>query len=812
MEKIFRKFRQKINADSLTERVKKLGSIEKGQTFRHYRMAAEHMLAELKKYNIPNAEILTYPADGITSYEDKCMPMAWDATIGILTLCDAKETVIADFSANPFNLIKGSVSTAPGGEIVRVVTEQQMLAGEDVHGAMVLLDTSTRPYEQSLSTVLDLGARGIISDYLLGRFEDADAVQWVNACTEGHHWHVIAEDRDFIGFSISLRMGIKLRELAAHGNLKVRMECDGRRYCGELPAVTALIPGRRSEEVWLLAHTFEPLLNDDSTGVTACIEIARLMLEEATPEYSLRLVFAMEVYGYAAFHANFKGKAIGACNLDDLPSTADSYARMVPPIRSVPFHGVNILKEMAKGIAGAPEMRLENPRAFDDMFLSDSTTAIPTVWIFSDSDKAPFLWHNSLQNSDDFIVSEMLADSTALAALWTYRTINFTGEMPQEEPLQIIKRNSEVRKYASEYVFKRKLPYMPFDLISIPKSERRSLPDGIFYGPFAHVLSRLDGIKNLAEVLAEAEAEYPKEFAEKSIRKYINALNYLADYGYIEAVKRPELTAGMLTSALEELGVAEGDTLLVHASLSNCGYFADGAKSVIDGIQNAVTAEGTALFAAFTYPFIYLNGVNKAWFYRPYDSQDFSQIYTGQTAKTLLQEYPQAVRSRHITHSWAGIGRNAAEYLESHGPTDPPVSKNSPVGKALQAHGKILYIGSELASTTFLHYLENELDLPYLQQALCKVRIDAEHDKVVSIDRHLPGHRDFYRPDAENSKFFSKAKAVGLEIKEYSFGIGKLHLIELDELYRIGMQIVKDDPNIFLCDDQECFFCRQNKQ
>ena len=119
MEKIFRKFRQKINADSLTDRVKKLGSVEKGQTFRHYRMAAEHILSELKKYNIPNAEILTYPADGITSYEDKCMPMAWDADIGKLTLCDAKETVIADFSENPFNLIKGSVATAPGGEIVR---------------------------------------------------------------------------------------------------------------------------------------------------------------------------------------------------------------------------------------------------------------------------------------------------------------------------------------------------------------------------------------------------------------------------------------------------------------------------------------------------------------------------------------------------------------------------------------------------------------------------------------------------------------------------------------------------------------------
>ncbi|MBR2911807.1 MAG: hypothetical protein IKC05_09370, partial [Lentisphaeria bacterium] len=137
MKELYRYFRSRIDGDDLVKRTKELCRIEQGQTFRHYRMAAEHILSELKKYNIPNAEIVTVPADGVTSYEDKKMPIAWDATIGKLTLCDKDETVVADYTVHPFHLIKGSVATAPGGEVMRIITEQQFLAGEDPRGALV---------------------------------------------------------------------------------------------------------------------------------------------------------------------------------------------------------------------------------------------------------------------------------------------------------------------------------------------------------------------------------------------------------------------------------------------------------------------------------------------------------------------------------------------------------------------------------------------------------------------------------------------------------------------------------------------------
>ena len=408
MKKLFQQIRSRLDGRAMVAKAEELCKIEQGQTFRHYHQSIEWICKAMKAAGLPNVEKITFPADGITTYEDKRMPIAWDAAVGKLTLCDAAKTVAADYTVHPFHLIKGSVATKPGGEIVRIITEQQYLAGEDPRGALVMLEPGTAPRARVLTPILDQGGRGIISDFLQGRYEHPDALQWVNACTEGSNWHIQCDDRDFIGFSVTLRMGAKIRELAGTGTLKARIECDGRRYAGELPAISALIPGRRPEEVWLLAHTFEPLLDDDSSGVTAGIEIARQIMAMGTPEYSLRLIFAMELYGYAAFHANFKGKAIGAANLDSLAVNSHDLCRLIPPISSVPFHGVKILREMAETFDDILPLEWAKPECFDDMFLSDSTTGIPTVWFLkSPKPGEETLWHNSVQTEPGFLDPEV---------------------------------------------------------------------------------------------------------------------------------------------------------------------------------------------------------------------------------------------------------------------------------------------------------------------------------------------------------------------------------------------------------------------
>ena len=606
-------------------------------------------------------------------------------------------------------------------------------------------------------------------------------------------------------------MGDKIRQLANRGGLKARIECDGRRYAGELPCATALIPGRRPEEIWLLAHAFEPLLDDDSNGVIAGIEVAKQIMAMGTPEYSLRLIFTMEFYGYAAFHANFKGKVIGGANLDSIPANSRSSCRLIPPISSVPFHGVGILKEMAETFKDLLPCELNKPECFDDMFLSDSTTGVPTIWIMKQCKPGlTTLWHNSAQTAKGFLEPGPFADFTALAAVWFHRVLSYTGK-PAEQPKFELKENSSPwRDYAAKQVYARAQKGLPYDLIRVPKEQRRPLPDSMIYGPMSSLLSGMDGKKNLARIILETEADRQVTLTDAQIKKYIDGINYLADWGYLTAVERTELTRSMLADALRQAGVETGDVLLVHASLSKCGYITGGAEGVIHGVMEAVGKDGTALFPTFTRPYTYLGtSLNKGWNYRPYDPADPSQIWTGAVPRVLLEKFPEAKRSRHITHSWAGLGPQAETCVSGHGPADPPASENSPLGKALALGGKVAYIGSGLAPSTFLHYLETVCDAAFLQPAVCRAKNADGSLRTVFIEKHLPGHRDFYRNDAENCKFFVRAVKAGLKISEVPFGMGKIHLIDLKNFYEIGMKLMQEDPRILLCDNPECLFCRE---
>ena len=587
MKKFYSAIRKNLDRTAIMEEMKTLTSIETGQTFRHYHKAVDHIVDLMKQKGIPNVEKLEYPADGVTAYEDKGMPLAWDASIGKITLCDEEETVVADYGTEPFSLIKGSVSTKKGGEILRIITEDQLLAGEDASESLVLLNTSTAPRPQALCTALDLGARGIIADFVTGRMKDVHAVQWVYACTETASWHIRAEDRDFIGFSINLVMGNLLREKASKGILTARVECDGRRYKGTLPAAAALIPGKRPEEVWLLAHTFEPFMDDDASGIIAGIEIARQITAMAEkPEYSLRLIFAMELYGFAAFHAHFKGKVIGGVNLDTLPGGTHYQFNVIPPIATKPFHGLEFLDEFCSAFNSIIPCKKSTPECFDDMFLSESSTGVPTVWFMAQNRenltrpeeiRRAGLWHNSIQRESDYLQEEVMADCIAMTGAWVMKTLYHKEEPKALELPPLREITSPMRQYAAEFVFERIHTGLPHDLAYLPPEKRFTLPDGALYGAFTNVLSGMDGKKSVAHLVLEAEADRNITLSDEKIFSYLIALNRLADTSYLKVIRRRAVTPEEIRNALEALSVKEGDLLLVHSALSRIGYIQNGA-------------------------------------------------------------------------------------------------------------------------------------------------------------------------------------------------------------------------------------------
>lgn len=883
MKNVYSDCYDRIDADRLIDRTERLWQAELGQTFLCYHRAAELVRSFLEEDGFSKVEVLEFPADGKTSYQDKRMPLAWDASVGRLTLltpgdaasANAKiapfertDSVVADYQRHPFHLVKGSVSTPPGGMTVRILTEAQFLAGDDVRGALVMLDSETWPRRNMLTPILDRGGLGFITDLLIDRFATPDGITWVNACTETNNWHVDCETRDFIGFSVSPRIGTRIRTLAGRDGLRAIVESDGHRHEGSVPLVTATVPGRRTEEFWLVAHLYEPLSADDANGVVSAIEMARNLIGGRKPEFTIRVVFGLEYYGFAAYVERrgcpLRGEVIGACNCDSVASMKDQYIRLLLGGPATPFYGNALFELMAEGLKGEPntlEVRLgDAPEYLDDVSLTDPTVGVPTIWPLNGF-KGANCWHNStldmsvidretFRRGTAFNMAmmvmtavapkvEYVASGLALAKrklesasvcaacaehfdhVWAVeraRLADFSravGMSELEEPLKELDalhgelrirlktaaspvRTSPWRNYAAGIVPIRRTNGFPQDQVRVPKDKRIELPDGMIYGPFANIVANMDGRKDLARLIREAEYERGVVIDEKTVKRYVLAVCHLADYGYFGVENKNEIRQADIVEALRQAGVSGGDVLLVHSSLSAFGHIVGGSDTVVSALKEVVGEKGTVLFPAFNRPYRVLAETNRRWDYRPYAKNEFASLkWIGTLPVDFLRQNPDAPRSAHYTHSWTGFGPQAEALLSAHRPDDPPAASSSPLGMALAVGGKVLHFGSGLGSTTFLHYLEDRMDLPGLGPALVGVREPDGSMRDVLIARHLPGDREFYSK-GESSRFFRRAKERGLPIRRARLGLGEITLMDLRDLYGIGTALCREDPGVLI--------------
>lgn len=391
---------------------------------------ASDYIYELMKANGLDAERINLTADGKTVCHDKIMPVCWDASMGRLTVLSDWEgdPVVADYDRHPFHLIQYSTSTPEGGVTARLVPFDRMLAGEDVTGAMILLPQGLLACEDTLVPSLDRGAIGLVNctaSLATSVEQDPDSLLWANNCTETVAWHVTAGERGFVSFCVTPAMGERLAQACAKGEVLVKVESNGRRFEGTLPAVTALLPGESPREFWMIAHNGEPLEDDNNSGVMACItammQIKKAVGEKKIPplKYSLRVVFAPELYGNAAMAVHFGGClrecCIGAICVDGMPiaPTVDGVlVQSAPP--PVPFWGNALLRgawdEFGLTVKEPPFVVGWRDYWCSDCFMSDPTVGLPTVTC---NKSRVMFWHNSRQK-EDYIDYPKFANVTAV--------------------------------------------------------------------------------------------------------------------------------------------------------------------------------------------------------------------------------------------------------------------------------------------------------------------------------------------------------------------------------------------------------------
>lgn len=164
-----------------------------------------------------------------------------------------------------------------------------------------------------------------------------------------------------------------------------------------------------------------------------------------------------------------------------------------------------------------------------------------------------------------------------------------------------------------------------------------------------------------------------------------------------------------LVSNLRKAGVCEGDSLLVHCSLSKIGFVEHGASGVVQALLQAVGIQGTLLMPSFP-----AQGRNKDYLLQ----NPVFDIRTTPSAMGAVSEYFRTytgvLRSFHPTDPVCALGPLAAYYTEGHFGQLTPYTESSPFGRLAARGGKILMLGTTLnGACTSLHTLEDAVVFPY---------------------------------------------------------------------------------------------------
>lgn len=161
-------------------------------------------------------------------------------------------------------------------------------------------------------------------------------------------------------------------------------------------------------------------------------------------------------------------------------------------------------------------------------------------------------------------------------------------------------------------------------------------------------------------------------------------------------------TKQSLIAQLESAGIDRLGTVLMHSSMKKIGDVEGGADTVLDALSEYMK---DGLLVLPTHTWSYINADNPKFYV------ETSEVCVG-ILPELFRKLPGVVRSLHPTHSVAALGKDAAAFTEGDERWDTPCHRESAWGRLLDRKATILLVGVDLRRNTFIHGIEEWVDIP----------------------------------------------------------------------------------------------------
>jgi aminoglycoside N3'-acetyltransferase len=152
-----------------------------------------------------------------------------------------------------------------------------------------------------------------------------------------------------------------------------------------------------------------------------------------------------------------------------------------------------------------------------------------------------------------------------------------------------------------------------------------------------------------------------------------------------------------LRAALDRATGGRAEILIVHSSLSSCGYFTAGADKVLDAL-----VERCGVLCLPTHTYCY-----------PVSPDAAGPVFDARTTPSqngrlteMFRARPGVTRSIHATHSLGVGGPIAAAVCDRHYTSDSPCGAGTPYDRLIQRRASALMFGVSFHYYTFFHTAE----------------------------------------------------------------------------------------------------------
>ena len=243
-----------------------------------------------------------------------------------------------------------------------------------------------------------------------------------------------------------------------------------------------------------------------------------------------------------------------------------------------------------------------------------------------------------------------------------------------------------------------------------------------------------------------------------------------------------------LTNDLKNMGLKQTDTIMVHSSMKAIGPVDGGADTVVDVFMEYFK-EG--LFMTPTHTWAQM-------------SEEYS-LFDPSTEPACVGIIPNifrqregVVRSLHPTHSIAAYGPRAASYIEGEENVKTPCQPGGCWSRLLEEEAKILMLGCTHIRNTFIHAVEELLDVP---ERLTEKPVDFQIKMPDGSIKEVSVHRHYNRLQPHISEEYDKLMQAYYDCdaaKLVKFGDADCILCDAKKIYEVTKKVLSNEINCLI--------------